>query len=316
MTAKSSAPQTTSLSTSLVCPQLGSTAGGDLHTAIQAAAAGGRVVLDYFQRGVAMRSKLNEASYNLVSDADVQSEQQIAAVIRDSFPGHALLGEEELSDSIDAEHLWIVDPLDGTNNFAHRIPHFAISIAYYHRGQARCAVVVNPVRGDWYWASAAGGAFHNGQPMRVNSHHNLDETMVGCGFYYDRGAMMERTLAAIHAFFKQNIHGIRRFGTAALDLCHVADGLYGVFFEYQLMPWDFAAGRLILEEAGGKVSTTLGDDLPLTKSCLLASNGHLHAAALDIVSRRPSGLGQDPLDIVSRRPSGLGQDSRPSGRLP
>ena len=108
--------------------------------------------------------------------------------------------------------------------------------------------------------------------------------MVGCGFYYDRGAMMECTLAAIHSFFKQQIHGIRRFGAAALDLCHVADGMYGAFFEYQLMPWDFAAGRLILEEAGGRITTGLGAPLPLTKTCVLASNSHLHEAALAIVS--------------------------------
>lgn len=251
---------------------------------MRAAVAGARVILDYYHRGVAMRSKADEGTYNLVSDADVESEQAIAREINADFPQHAILGEEELSGSVEAEHLWIVDPLDGTNNFAHRIPHFAVSIAYYHRGQPQCGVVVNPVRDDWYWATVGGGAFHNGRPMRVSTAQQLDQSMIGCGFYYDRGAMMESTLAAIHAFFKQQIHGIRRFGTAALDLCHVADGLYGAFFEYQLMPWDFAAGRLILEEAGGQITTGLGGPLPLSKTCLLASNTLLHAAALEIVA--------------------------------
>jgi len=145
--------------------------------------------------------------------------------------------------------------------------------------------VVNPVRGDWYWAQLGSGAFHNNRQLAVSSESSLSETMVGVGFYYDRGAMMEATLASIHSFFKQQIHGIRRFGTAALDLCQVADGMYGVFFEYQLSPWDFAAGRLILEEAGGKITDGRGNPLPLAKTSVLASNTLLHAAALDIVHR-------------------------------
>ncbi len=256
-----------------------------LSTAVAAATTGARILLEHYQRGVQMRSKEADATYNLVSDADIESEQAIGLEIATRFPDHAILGEEEHRGDITAEHLWIVDPLDGTNNFAHRIPHFAVSIAYYSAGRAQCGVVVNPVRGDWYWATAGGGAFHNGRPMRVNTATSLDKTMVGCGFFYDRGAMMESTLAAIHAFFKQDIHGIRRFGTAALDLCQVADGLYGTYFEYQLMPWDFAAGALIVQEAGGTVTTALGGPLGLEKSCLLASNTLLHSAALEIVRR-------------------------------
>lgn len=272
------------------------TVGGDenefLTTAMVAATTGAHVLLGHYQRGVQMRSKEADATYNLVSDADIESEQAIGRVIADRFPEHAILGEEELRGDTTAEHLWVVDPLDGTNNFAHRIPHFAVSIAYYRAGRAHCGVVVNPVRGDWYWATAGGGAFHNGQPMRVNTATSLNKTMVGCGFFYDRGAMMESTLAAIHAFFKQDIHGIRRFGTAALDLCHVADGLYGAFFEYQLMPWDFAAGGLIVQEAGGTMTTALGTPLGLEKTCLLASNTLLHPAALEIVRSHHPSLGK------------------------
>lgn len=256
-----------------------------LQTAITAATAGARILLAHYQRGVQMRSKEADATYNLVSDADIESEQAIGRIIAGRYPGHAILGEEEHRGDVAAEHLWVVDPLDGTNNFAHRIPHFAVSIAYYRAGKAHSGVVVNPVRGDWYWATAGGGAVHNGSPMRVNTAISLNKTMVGCGFFYDRGAMMESTLAAVHAFFKQDIHGIRRFGTAALDLCHVADGLYGTFFEYQLMPWDFAAGGLIVQEAGGMLTTALGNPLGLEKSCLLASNTLLHPAALEIVRR-------------------------------
>jgi myo-inositol-1(or 4)-monophosphatase len=273
------------ISTRLALPEFQPSHHSELQTAFEAALAGAEVVLDFFHRGVAMRSKGNETSFNLVSDADLMAERAIARVILAQHPSHEILGEEEMSGSADAEHLWIIDPLDGTNNFAHRIPHFAVSIAYYRDGQPECGVVVNPVRQDWYWASKGQGAYHNGQQMMVSPDVQLDQAMIGCGFYYDRGAMMEATLAAIHDFFKQNIHGIRRFGTAALDLCQVADGLFGAFFEYQLAPWDFAAGRLILEEAGGTITTGRGEPLPLKITSLLASNTHLHQLALSIVSR-------------------------------
>lgn len=253
--------------------------------AFQAAQAGASVILDYYHRGVEMRSKSIEEGYNLVSDADIESEKTIASTILSNFPDHAILGEEENSGDIDADHLWIVDPLDGTNNFAHRIPHFAVSIGYYQRGQPVCGVVVNPVRQDWYWAYRGEGSFHNGRRLKVDTTDELTKSMIGCGFYYDRGAMMEATLAAIHDFFKQNIHGIRRFGTAALDFCQVADGLFGAFFEYQLHPWDLAAGRLIVEEAGGTVTDGLGKPLELRKTSVIVSNTKLHQDCLKIVKR-------------------------------
>ncbi len=253
-----------------------------------------------------MRSKAGGYPHDLVSDADLESERAIAQSLRASFPDHAILGEEENKGATDAEHLWVVDPLDGTNNFGHQIPHFAVSIGYYHRGQPVCGVVVNPVRNDWYWAQTPlawqltgdrnpsmdsddgekdCGAYHNGRRLHVSSESELSQSMVGVGFYYDRGAMMESTLAAIHSFFKKQIHGVRRFGAAALDLCYVADGQFGVFFEYFLSPWDFAAGRIILEQAGGKITNGHGQPLELAKSSILATNGKLHAEALEIVQR-------------------------------
>lgn len=253
--------------------------------AFEAAEVGSRVISHYFERGVKMRAKEATESYNLVSDADVESEKAIVNVIHSNFPDHEILGEEEAQGSIDAEHLWIIDPLDGTNNFAHRIPHFAVSVAYYHQGKVQSGVVTNPIRGECYWAERGKGAYERERQLRVCPSTRLDQVMVGVGFYYDRGAMMEATLAAVHDFFKQQIHGIRRFGTAALDLCQVADGLFGAFFEYQLSPWDFAAGRLILEEAGGTITDGHGLQLPLQQTSVLATNQHLHASALAIVQR-------------------------------
>ena len=256
-----------------------------MHVAVLAAQAGATVIEKYYQQGIQIRSKSPDESYNLVSDADVESEQAVVATIRTAFPTHEIVGEEQAVGNIDAEHVWIVDPLDGTNNFAHRIPQFSVSIAYYRSGVAECGIVVNPIHGDWYWAERSLGAFHNGRKLAVSKESTLQGAMVGVGFYYDRGKMMEATLAAIADFFRQNIHGIRRFGSAALDLCYVADGMFGTFFEYQLSPWDFAAGRLILEEAGGRITTGRGDSLPLTTSSVLATNGLLHNASLEIVSK-------------------------------
>ncbi len=258
-----------------------------LDVANQAASAGGHVLQRYWRDGVELRDKSLQGgkSYDLVSDADLESQSVIVNLLGDAFPDHAVMGEEDLTADVDAEHLWIVDPLDGTNNFVHHIPHFAVSIAYYRRGRPVVGVVRNPITGDLYSATSGGGAFHNGHPIHVSKAATLSRTLVGCGFYYDRGHMMRSTLAAIEEFFSHDIHGMRRFGTAALDLCAVAAGRFGVFFEYKLSPWDFAAGQLIVSEAGGTVTDAKGEPLPITQSSVLAATAPLHPTALEITAR-------------------------------
>jgi myo-inositol-1(or 4)-monophosphatase len=258
----------------------------ELDVARQAAQASGDILAGYFRQGIEMR---NKQDCDFVSDADVESERAIIDVIRSAFPDHAILGEEGqagVSADVDpnSKFLWVIDPLDGTTNFAHEIPHFAVSIGFYQSGQPVCAVIYNPARNDWFHAVRGEGAFANGNRVSVADHDSLSESLVGVGFYYDRGAMMEATLASIRDLFQQKIHGIRRFGTASLDLCQVGCGMFGAFFEYELSPWDFAAGRLFVEEAGGRITNCRGAELPLTKSSVLASNGKLHNSALDIVS--------------------------------
>jgi myo-inositol-1(or 4)-monophosphatase len=254
----------------------------ELTVALDAARAGGAVVSRYYREGVAMRHK---ETWNLVSDADVESEQAIIGVITEAFPDHAVLAEESRQDEADAESLWIVDPIDGTNNFAHAIPHFAISIACYRNGAPLCGVIYNPIREGWFVTIRGEGAWRNGERVSVSPTGRLDESLVALGFYYDRGTMMEATLATMRDLFGQKVHGIRRFGTASLDLALVACGQVGAYFEYQLSPWDFAAGRLFVEEAGGTCTTCHGEPLPLARTGLLASNGHLHPTMLEIISR-------------------------------
>jgi myo-inositol-1(or 4)-monophosphatase len=259
----------------------------ELHIAEAAAQAGANIALQHFHNLAQVTSEIKpgEPSFNRVSIADVESEHAIVAVIRRAFPQHAILGEEAHSAAADAEHLWVIDPIDGTNNFLHGIPQFGISVAYYRSGQAVCGVILNPARDDSFITARGHGAFHNGQRVGVSEHRRLDEVLIGLGFYYDRGAMMEATLAAMRQLFSHNIHCIRRLGAATLDLCMVACGQLGGYFEYELSPWDFAAGRLFVEEAGGRVTTCIGDPLPLSKTHILATNGLLHDAMLEIVQR-------------------------------
>ena len=261
----------------------------ELDIAKAAARAGGDIAMRHFRKGVPVRSKGSaedgsQQTYNLVSDADVETEHAIVELIRKAFPQHAFLGEESHQADILAEHLWIIDPIDGTTNFVHGIPHFAISIAYYQQGTPICGVIYNPARDDWFETVRGQGAFVNGVAARVGQQQRLDEVLIGTGFYYDRGAVMESTLGAVADLFRQNIHGIRRLGTASLDLVQVGCGMFGAFFEFQLSPWDFAAGRLFVEEAGGRISTCTGAPIPLALSSLLASNGSLHEDVLGILS--------------------------------
>jgi myo-inositol-1(or 4)-monophosphatase len=256
-----------------------------------AAQAGAKVVSRYFAdlASAGIADKTTDAkSEGLVTAADVEAESAIVELIRSNYPDHSFLAEEAYSETITAEHLWVIDPLDGTNNFAHGIPHFAVSVAYYKNGEAIYGIVIDVARGHVYECGRGLGAWADGKQVHVNQHESLAQTMVGVGFYYDRGEMMQATLESVGLLFAENIHGIRRFGTAALDLIHVGLGRFGAFFEYTLSPWDFAAGRLFVQEAGGTVTTCSGEDLPLDRCSVLATNRRLHPAMLEIVSHYPT----------------------------
>ena len=260
----------------------------ELTVARQAAAAAAKITTKYFANlstaGIETKSK-DDAYQGIVTQADVEAEQAIINAIKTDFPDHEFMAEEEFSEQISAEHLWIIDPIDGTINFAHGIPHYAISIAYYRDGVAQCGCILSPQTNDEFTTEKGRGAWHNGKVVRVNQHSVLQDTMLAVGFYYDRGSMMRATLNAIEELFRQNIHGVRRMGTAALDIVQVGLGRFGGYFEYQLSPWDFAAARLFLEEAGGKITTCDGDKLPLEKTSVLATNSLLHDSMLEIVRK-------------------------------
>jgi myo-inositol-1(or 4)-monophosphatase len=250
-----------------------------LAISLEAALQGSLRLIEAFQTDVDITVK---GTSNFVSSADLAAENAIVTTIREQFPDHAIISEESHSDRADAEHLWVIDPLDGTSNFLHGIPHFAVSIGYYERGVGKIGVVCNPITADWHVAVEEQGAWHNGQRMVVSHAVQLNQAMIACGFHYDRGKMMEATLATLADLFRADIHGMRRFGAAALDIANVACGQYEAFFEYRLSPWDYAAGAILLQEAGGRITDCSGKTLPLgASSGVCATNGFLHRAMLE-----------------------------------
>ena len=228
-----------------------------------------------------------KAENNLVTEADLAAQDLIIELIKGRFPEHSIIAEEDdLEAKNNDPHLWIIDPLDGTNNFAHAIPHFSISLAYARSGQVQVGVIYDPSRDEMFSASLAGGAYLNDSSIKVSRVPSLNEAIVATGFYYDRGEIMRNTLSSIEKLFEANVHGVRRFGSAALDLCWVACGRFDAYFEYKLSIWDFAAGMLIVKEAGGECSDHFGNQLILDSAGIAVSNGRLHKELLDIVAYR------------------------------
>ena len=222
----------------------------------------------------------------LVTIADIEAERAILEIIRPEFPDDEILAEESGSRNVVGdEFTWVIDPLDGTNNFAHGIPQFSISIACCRNGKPEIGIVIEPTRNDWFVAVHGRGAWQNGKQVQVASHKSLAESIIGVGFYYDRGEMMRATLRSIEQVFEANALGVRRFGSAALDLVNVGLGRFGGYFEYTLSPWDFAAGMLFVTEAGGEVSDCRVAPLTLKRTSVLATNGLLHSVLGEIVSR-------------------------------
>ena len=256
----------------------------ELAIALDAANAASEIIESYAASGFQQETKVvDDTEMGLVTKADLEAEKTIVEMIRKSFPDHSFLAEETYAQTQTAEHLWIIDPIDGTNNFAHGIPHYSVSIAHYQGGIAKCGVIANPATGEVFWTEQGRGAWLGNKQVYVRSDTSLNEAIVATGFYYDRGKMMQETLASIEKLFQNNIRGIRRFGSAALDLAYVGCGRYSAFFEYQLHPWDFAAGKLFVEEAGGRATTCRGDSIPLESTTMLASNGTLHDLTLDVI---------------------------------
>ena len=195
-----------------------------------------------------------------VSEVDRAAEQAIIDTLLEAYPSHGILAEESGRERgrATSEYTWIIDPLDGTTNFLHGLPVYAVSIALAHRGVVQQGVVYDPTRNDLYYASRGRGAFCNDRRLRVSKRTRLADALVGTGFPFRRGDNFKRYLQMFEAVM-QSCAGVRRPGAAALDLCYVAAGYYDGFFENGLAPWDIAAGSLMITEAGGLIGNYTGE---------------------------------------------------------
>lgn len=219
---------------------------------------------------------------DLVTHVDKAADSLIIGILRTHFPTHQFIAEESAVSGPESAYCWYIDPLDGTTNFAHGFPHFAVSIALAHGSHMIVGVVHDPLRGETFCAIRGNGATLNGVPIRVSQASSLEQSLVLTGFPYDRRKRSEYYLRFYQAFMVRT-QGVRRCGSAALDLCYVACGRADAFWEWRLYPWDTAAGSLIVEEAGGKMSNFAGNAFDIHGEQTLASNGLVHEELLGVL---------------------------------
>jgi myo-inositol-1(or 4)-monophosphatase len=267
----------------------------DLISPMQAMAReAGSLLMEYFRQHVKIEYK---GDVDLVTVADRKSEALILERIRRQFPDHDVMGEEGARIETGSDYKWYVDPLDGTTNFAHGFPVFCVSLAVERRGQRIAGVIYDPTRDEMFSAELGSGARldekANGEAIRVSATANLGECLVATGF-----PSHKRHKSPNIYFYHQitlRTHGVRRAGSAALDLCNVASGRFDGFWEFNLNPWDTAAGVLIVEEAGGKVTDFSGGAFQIASRETLASNGLVHGALLHEFEEILAGRGLEEL---------------------
>lgn len=251
-----------------------------LNSAIEAALAAGQLQRSRFDSGFSIDLK---GAKNLVTELDLASEALIVERLRADFPEHGILAEEGDYPSGDGRHVWIIDPLDGTTNFAHGYPWFCVSIALAVGGELLVGVIYNPMTDELFTASAGVGAFRNGRRLSVSTRSPLSGSLLGTGFPYDCATDPENNFEQFIRFQKA-ARGIRRAGAAALDLAYLAAGRLDGFWEVKLKPWDVAAGTLLVREAGGRVTSFDGGDYEVTNHRILASNGLIHAEMIALLA--------------------------------
>lgn len=254
-----------------------------LNIAIKAARAAGAII-NRAALDIEILKVASKGPNDFVSDVDRAAEQAIIDILLEAYPGHAILAEESGRErgAKHSEYLWIIDPLDGTTNFLHGFPVYAISIALAHRGIVQQAVVYDPTRNDLFIASRGRGAFLNDRRLRVSRRTRLADSLVGTGFPFRKGDNFQRYVK----MFEEVMHscaGLRRPGAAALDLCYVAAGYYDGFFEMGLSPWDAAAGSLMITEAGGLVGNFTGDADFLYQREVVAGNPKVYGQLVQIL---------------------------------
>ncbi|MBS4167778.1 inositol monophosphatase family protein [Parachlamydia sp. AcF125] len=259
-----------------------------LKTATLAAINGGKILKKYWKNVKQIEDK--STAGDLVTEADKESEKIILQLIKEKYPSHSILAEESTKMPLPcADFLWVVDPLDGTVNYAHQNPLFAISIALLYQNEVIAGVVFNPLYHELFQAAKGIGATLNGERITVSPTKTLDKSLLSTGFAYDRRTTDDTNYPEF-CHLSNLTHGVRRFGAASLDLAFVAAGRFDGYWERGLKPWDMAAGALLVQEAGGKVSAYDETPLDLQTGKILATNGKLHHA-----------LSQELLNVSSQK---------------
>ncbi len=223
-----------------------------------------------------------KGAIDLVTEADVQSEALIIAGIKERFPDHGILAEEKGSEQGESDFLWIIDPVDGTTNYAHGFPVYGVSIALEYRGEVIAGVVYEPNLDELFTAEKGKGAFLNGSPIRVSETRDLDKSLLATGFPYDFRIDPERIIKLFTAFSLRT-QGIRRAGAATIDLVSLACGRFDGFWEFGLKPWDMAAGGLIATEAGARITMMEGQPYDIRVPEIVAGNRFIHDQMLAVI---------------------------------
>ena len=251
--------------------------------AINLAKKAGKIQMPYFGNHGSLSSKSNKI--DLVTTADLKTEEFIIKNIKETFPDHSILSEEIGKIESDSEYLWIIDPLDGTTNFTHNLPIFSISIGLVKKGEETiCGVVYNPAADKLFHAIKNKGAFLNGSPISVTSSDTLSNSLLVTGFPYIHDSFYDLSFSVFKDFYDQT-RGVRRLGAASLDLCFVAMGRFDGFYEFRLKPWDICAGALIAHEAGATCSDWDNSPLHHSGKRILCSNGEIHNEMIEVLNQ-------------------------------
>ena len=250
---------------------------------LEATQEAGKIIQQYFQGTFSIDNK--EGINNLVTEVDTKAETRIIEVIRSYFPDHSIISEEVGELKQDSPYKWIIDPIDGTVNFAHGIPICCVSIGLSHKDEMLLGAVYNPMMNELFFAEKGKGATLNEQPIFVSKKSNFAKACLVTGFPYKWPETKEHPIKVFERLILQGLP-VRRLGSAAIDLCWVACGRFDGFWEYNLSPWDIAAGYLIVTEAGGKVTNFKGAPYSVYDKETLATNGLIHDEMLRIIDGR------------------------------
>ena len=221
---------------------------------------------------------------DFVTEVDRAAEQAVIEVLREAYPNHAILAEESgTSKGSQGDYVWIIDPLDGTTNFIHGMPHYAVSIGLQHKGVMQQGVIYDPVKNELFTATRGAGAYLNDKRIRVSTRDKIADALIGTGFPFRDNSFLERYLAMFKAM-TMSCTGLRRPGAAALDLAYVAAGRFDGFWEIGLSPWDIAAGSLLVQEAGGMIGTLQGDGGYMESGEVAAGNAKVFAQMIQVLA--------------------------------